>query len=234
MLMCNPYIISATVGVVCLSVILMGVLMSMPHVSASELDNWAPELWPEQHHDSEGKVVPFMENGRYMNPWMKDRPNPAKFFASWFFGTDESNIPGKAQLQETLPVKSPGWLPDPSNYTNARARVTWLGHASVLAEIDGHTILTDPIFSDRASAVQFAGPQRYTKAPCKVEELPDISAVVISHSHYDHLDLNTVSSLAKLQPNVTWYVPMGMAQWFKVINHLIKLYDCDQSKIDEF
>lgn len=82
------------------------------------------------------------------------------------------------------------------------------------------------------SAVQFAGPRRYTRAPCQVSQLPHINGVVVSHSHYDHLDLDTVtiqdivrwcviilrllrqvSSLAKTQPHITWFVPMGMAQW---------------------
>jgi len=213
--MCNTYVIFGTVVAVGFS-LLMGSLMSSPNVRAEDLTIWSPdEPWPLEHHDEEGKALAYKEEGRFMNPWMKDRPSPVSFFASWFFGQDDSNIPSKSKLNETLPVKSPLWMPDPSNFIPARARVTWLGHASVLAEVDGHTVLCDPIFSDRASAVQFAGPKRYTPAPCKVKDLPQISAVVISHNHYDHLDLNTVSSLAKAQPNISWFVPMGVAQWMK-------------------
>jgi len=210
--MCNPYVVSLSLLALSVS-ILMGALMSAPNVAASDLEIFIPEPWPEEHHDQEGKVLAYKDGGRYQNPWMKDRPSPLRFFSTWFFGDDDSNIPSKSKLQETLPVKSPIWMS--GNFTAARARLTWLGHASVLAEIDGFTVLADPIFSERASAVQFAGPQRYTKAPCTVGDLPPISAVVISHTHYDHLDLNTVSSLAKLQPSITWFVPMGMGQWIK-------------------
>ena len=211
-----PEICSISITILLLSLLVVVIMGSgMSNVPTADLDNWAPAPWPQEHHDEEGKVTPFLEDGRFANPWMKDRPSVLSFFATWFFGDDDSNIPGKAQLSETLPVKTPAWVNDSNvSYVAGDARVTWLGHASVLAEVDGLTILTDPIFSDRASAVQFAGPKRYTRPPCKVKELPAISAVVISHSHYDHLDLNTVSSLAKLQPNINWFVPMGMAQWF--------------------
>ena len=114
---------------------------------------------------------------------MKDRPSPIRFFSSWFFGDDDSNIPPSRMLEETLPVKPPIWLSE--NFSANKARLTWLGHATVLAEIDNFTILTDPMFSERASLVQFAGPKRYRAPACKVSELPNITAVVISHNHYD-------------------------------------------------
>jgi N-acyl-phosphatidylethanolamine-hydrolysing phospholipase D len=71
------------------------------------------------------------------------------------------------------------------------------------------------MFSARASAVQFAGPKRYTAPACKVKDLPPLSAVLVSHNHYDHLDLGSVSRLAELQPNISWFVPAGMAKWLK-------------------
>jgi len=183
-------------------------------VQGMELDLWQPPPWPAEHTDQNGHVLPYKENGRYQNPWMAERPSPASFFLSWFTGVDESNIPGPSQLKETLPVKAPVWLTN-QDYSIADARLTWLGHATTLAEIDGSAILTDPIFSSRASAVQFAGPKRYTAPACKIKELPPITAVLISHNHYDHLDLNSVSRLAELQPNISWYVPDGMARWLK-------------------
>jgi len=106
-----------------------------------------------------------------------------------------------------LPVTKPEW-----NKTS-NARMIWLGHASVLAEVDGHTILTDPIFSNRASAVKFAGPARYRPAACAIDDLPQLSAVVVSHNHYDHLDLNSVRDIAARQPDCEFFVPMGMQQW---------------------
>lgn len=210
--MCNSYVVvslAGTLGVSCL----MGSLLSSPNVAATDLGIWAPEPWPREHRDTEDRILPHQEDGRWVNFYRKNHPSVVSFFASWLFGPDDSNIPGKAELNETLPVRSPSWCAAPATFAASRARLTWLGHATVLAEVDGATILTDPIMSERASAVQFAGPRRYTRAPCQVSQLPHINGVVVSHSHYDHLDLDTVSSLAKTQPHITWFVPMGMAQW---------------------
>ena len=76
-------------------------------------------------------------------------------------------------------------------------RAWWLGHASVLLEIDGVRILTDPVLSKRASPFQFIGPARLHPAPLEIEELKNIDAVVISHDHFDHLDMDTIQALAR-------------------------------------
>jgi L-ascorbate metabolism protein UlaG (beta-lactamase superfamily) len=72
---------------------------------------------------------------------------------------------------------------------------TWLGHASVLIEIDGYRILADPMFGGRASPADFAGPRRLHPVPVSVPDLPPVDAVLISHDHYDHLDRDTVGQL---------------------------------------
>lgn len=76
-------------------------------------------------------------------------------------------------------------------------RAWWLGHASVLLEIDGVRILTDPMLSLRASPFQFAGPARLHAAPLALQDLKNIDAVVISHDHFDHLDMDTIQALAR-------------------------------------
>lgn len=76
-------------------------------------------------------------------------------------------------------------------------RVTWLGHSSSLIELDGARILTDPQFSERASPSTIAGPTRFHPPPLALDALPPIDAVVISHDHYDHLDMRSVQALAK-------------------------------------
>ena len=192
----------------------MGNTLSPQPVKGENLDIWQPQPWPTEHTDADGKVQAFKESGRFQNPWMAGRPSVVRFFFSFFNRTDESDIPGNDELNKVLPVKPPVWLSDP-NFTVSNARLTWLGHATTLAEIDGSAILTDPVFSARASAVQFAGPKRYRDAACKVEDLPPLAAVVISHNHYDHLDLPSVSRLAELQPNISWFVPAGTGQWLK-------------------
>ena len=76
-------------------------------------------------------------------------------------------------------------------------RAWWLGHASVLLEVDGVRILTDPMLSRRASPFQFIGPARLHAAPLALADLKNIDAVVISHDHFDHLDMDTIQALAR-------------------------------------
>ncbi len=94
-------------------------------------------------------------------------------------------------------------------------RITWLGHSTTLIEIDGATILTDPIWSERASPPRWIGPRRFHPPPLALADLPHVDAVVISHEHYDHLDMTTVQALARR--GVVFHVPLGigahLASW---------------------
>ncbi len=74
-------------------------------------------------------------------------------------------------------------------------RVTWMGHSSLLIEIDGCRILTDPVWSDRVSFVSFAGPKRFYPPPLALRDLPPLDAILLSHDHYDHLDRATLRQL---------------------------------------
>ncbi|ROH87320.1 MBL fold metallo-hydrolase [Pseudomethylobacillus aquaticus] len=93
---------------------------------------------------------------------------------------------------------------------------TWIGHASGLVQMGGINLLTDPIFSERASPFSWLGPKRKTPLPFPLSELPHIEVVVISHNHYDHLDLPTLKALSK-QPGGSplFLVPLGMQSWMK-------------------
>ncbi|MFC4529031.1 MBL fold metallo-hydrolase [Dyella halodurans] len=83
-------------------------------------------------------------------------------------------------------------------------RATWLGHSTVLLEIDGHRVLTDPVWGQRASPFSFFGPKRFQPVPVDIAQLPPLDAVLISHDHYDHLDYPSIRALAALQvPFVT-------------------------------
>jgi N-acyl-phosphatidylethanolamine-hydrolysing phospholipase D len=88
--------------------------------------------------------------------------------------------------------------------------ITWIGHTSFLIQIAGLNVLTDPIWSERASPVQFAGPRRWVPAAVDFDRLPPIDAVILSHDHYDHLDSSTVSRLAERYPATRWYAPLGV------------------------
>lgn len=91
--------------------------------------------------------------------------------------------------------------------------VTWIGHATLLVQLDGVNLLTDPIWSERASPVSFAGPRRFTAPGLRFEDLPPVHVVVISHDHYDSLDVATLQRLAREhRPRVL--VPLGLGAWF--------------------
>jgi L-ascorbate metabolism protein UlaG (beta-lactamase superfamily) len=77
-------------------------------------------------------------------------------------------------------------------------RATWLGHSTVLIEIEGKRILTDPVWGPRASPSRLVGPKRFQPVPVALRSLPPLDAVIISHDHYDHLDYPTIRELAKL------------------------------------
>ncbi len=92
--------------------------------------------------------------------------------------------------------------------------LTWLGHATFLLQIGGVNILTDPHLTKRASPLSWAGPKRHVEPPLSFDELPHIDIVVVSHSHYDHLDTGTLRRLAA-QPGgpPRYYVGLGLAAW---------------------
>jgi L-ascorbate metabolism protein UlaG (beta-lactamase superfamily) len=89
-------------------------------------------------------------------------------------------------------------------------RATWLGHSTVLLEIDGTRVLTDPVWGERASPTRFVGPRRFQPVPAPISALPPLDAVVISHDHFDHLDRPSIVELAR--SNVPFYTSLGVGR----------------------
>ncbi len=98
--------------------------------------------------------------------------------------------------------------PPPERVHGASMRATFVNHATVLVQHDGVNVLTDPIWSERCSAVQWAGPARHHEPGVSLEDLPPIDVVLISHNHYDHLDEGTLRTLAQRDDPVL-VVPLG-------------------------
>jgi N-acyl-phosphatidylethanolamine-hydrolysing phospholipase D len=94
--------------------------------------------------------------------------------------------------------------------------VTWVGHSTLLIQLDGVNLLTDPQWSERASPVPFMGPKRVTRPGLRFEDLPPIHVVLISHDHYDHLDVATVARLAEVHRPL-FLVPLGLKAWFAAL-----------------
>jgi len=97
------------------------------------------------------------------------------------------------------------------NALHSEPTVTWIGHATLLVQMEHITFLTDPTWSDRPSPVPFIGPRRFVDPGVTIEQLPAIDFVLISHNHYDHLDIPTLRQLAKRNPDTRFFVPLGNA-----------------------
>ncbi|WP_171096028.1 MBL fold metallo-hydrolase [Usitatibacter rugosus] len=154
--------------------------------------------------------APTRPDGEYRNNYPQ---GPKESFWAWKW----------EQLRKGVPEPPEGGWKIPTARTDAAAlranttepTMTWIGHASFLVQLAGKNLLFDPTFSERASPVQFAGPKRVVPLPIDVPELPRIDYVFISHSHYDHLDLDSVKRLAALPDGgPMFFVGLGLKKWF--------------------
>jgi L-ascorbate metabolism protein UlaG (beta-lactamase superfamily) len=118
---------------------------------------------------------------------------------------------------EVIPIKPLGpFITDASIYKKAPSsglRITWIGHSSSLIEIDGRRILTDPVWSERASFLSYIGPKRFFAPPLPLNQLPPLDAVIISHDHYDHLDKETIKFFAG--KDIDFYCSLGIKGYLK-------------------
>jgi len=113
-----------------------------------------------------------------------------------------------------VPVRKPAFATDRKGSDSMRA--TWLGHACYFVEFpSGLRVLFDPVFEDTCAPVSFLSSKRFTPAPCTIADLPFVDAVVISHSHYDHLSNPTVLEIRKHHPNAHYFVGLGLKKWFR-------------------
>lgn len=147
------------------------------------------------------EASPQWKDGKFDNDLERVQGSFGDIVGSWL-GSDAVTAP--AQMPPMTARKGSDYdLPPASGL-----RVTWLGHSTLLIEIDGQRVLVDPVWGQRASPVTWAGPERWYPPPLPLDELPSIDAVIISHDHYDHLDLPTIEQM--LEVETTWLVPLGI------------------------
>ncbi|MGV9762621.1 MBL fold metallo-hydrolase [Micromonospora tulbaghiae] len=133
---------------------------------------------------------------------------------------------GKQKRRPGSPVPLLRPAPAPAGDPARELNVIWYGHASTLVEIEGRRVLLDPVWSDRCSPSGLVGPRRIHEPPVRLTELPPLDAVLISHDHYDHLDMETVRRLADLQ-SAPFVVPLGvgahLARWGVPEHRIVEL-----------
>ncbi|MBX3560406.1 MAG: MBL fold metallo-hydrolase [Sphingomonas sp.] len=135
-----------------------------------------------------GPASDHFDGARFRNlePDPPRRSRPGGFLRSMVTSDERARWPDSAPVTPTVP---------PQRVEEDAMRVTWIGHATVLVQTAGLNILTDPIWSDRASPFSFAGPRRARAPGVRFDDLPKIDLVLVSHNHYDHLDLATLRRL---------------------------------------
>lgn len=149
---------------------------------------------------------PNFADGVFQNPeGARTRPSGSMLeFAKVYFRKEER---ARRSPTGTVPVHATT-LADLAAPPATGLRLTWMGHSSVLAEIDGRRVLFDPVWGERCSPFAFAGPKRLHPVPLPLAALGPVDVVVISHDHYDHLDLPTIRTLAGT--DTVFAVPLGV------------------------
>ncbi|MGV9824048.1 MBL fold metallo-hydrolase [Gordonia sp. NPDC003429] len=152
------------------------------------------------------EIYPHVAKSHHLVDGVFTNPEPPTSGVDADFGVivDMARRPGRPS--RPIPVTRPRFADEA-----AALSATWLGHASVLVELDGVRVLTDPVFSGRCSPSRLVGPPRMHPSPVAVADLPPIDVVLISHDHYDHLDMETVAALAVASPDAVFVAPVGVA-----------------------
>ncbi|HXC24441.1 MAG TPA: MBL fold metallo-hydrolase [Gemmatimonadaceae bacterium] len=152
-------------------------------------------------------------DGGFRNPWPGARPHGFGDFLKWVIRRPPRSAQSAKSQAKSLVRVSPNF-PTP-RAANDVLIITWVGHTSFLVQLGGKNILLDPVWSDRASPVPFAGPRRWVPPAIPFDALPPIDLVVLSHDHYDHLDLRTVRRLIRTAPQAQWIAPLKVGAWLR-------------------
>ena len=151
-------------------------------------------------------------DGSFRNPWPDSEPRGWRDLMRWRrerAGQTLAPTPERGSFPIATPAISHPHASD-GDFT-----ATWIGHSTVLLQLGALNVLTDPVFSQRAFPVQWAGPRRIMDPAVVIDALPPLDIVLLSHSHYDHLDKAAVRQLARAHPGATWVVPLRLGAYIR-------------------
>ncbi|KAI9810463.1 MAG: hypothetical protein M1827_006239 [Pycnora praestabilis] len=166
----------------------------------------------------------------FQNPWpsfVKSSPWGA---LQTRFSKDRNFVPVPPRDQ-LVAIRKPDWGVGAERDGKTGLKATWIGHATFLVEttseavagvggggggiLRGVRVLFDPLWSERTSPSKWVGPKRYTPVPCPLEEVPEVDLVLISHNHYDHMDIDTIRELYRMRKgHIHFLCALGNASWF--------------------
>lgn len=173
----------AIFGTIIISLFVVDMLLAAPQYEDNESDHF---------------------NGKkFLNPHEHSTHRYSDVLKWWFGGNDKGNWE-KLKKNDVIQFSAPA-----KNIKGDECQITFVNHATFLLQVDGMNILTDPVWSYRASPYQWIGPKRMRPPGIAFDDLPAIDTVLISHNHYDHLDIQTVKQLQK-QHDPQFVVPLGV------------------------
>ena len=188
----------------------------MSSIKIRQISQRDPTTSPPDHHIGNPPTS-------FRNPWPSaDRPSPSltsMLSLKMGWGDNKHNfVPVPTDRSELVQIRTPDFGIDKPH----SLRATWFGHASFLIELPkqggaerGVRILLDPVFAEQMGPMSRLGPKRFSPLPCSLEEVPDVDLVLISHSHYDHLDVDVVRQLhASRGRNVHFLCGLNLKKWF--------------------
>ena len=177
---------------------------------------------------------PNYKDGKFQNPVPTQELLPGTF---WQTMRRQLGAGG----EQRVPLSPPPIVTrTPNDYATPPAsalRVTWYGHASALVEIDGHRVLIDPVWSDRVSPSQAFGPKRFHPVPMSLHIMPKLDAIVLTHDHYDHLDMYAIRTLrdSVTQTKVPFITALGVGahleRWGVPASRIIELDWWDSTRV---
>jgi len=148
----------------------------------------------------------------FSNPWPDSELHGFREVLRWALER-RGQVRAATPQRGSFPVATPALSYPRAGNTDFSA--TWVGHSTVLLQCGGLNVLTDPVFSQRASPLQWLGPRRVMDPGMQIDALPPPDIVLLSHNHYDHLDRPAVKRIARAHPCATWIVPLGLGRYIR-------------------